>query len=205
MSLEDAFKQLFGREATDEDRQKILRAAQALNVRHNDAILLIMLLLESYNEQYSKVPEKIERAARASAKSAAEKAQEQINAAIASIVPAIKDSVKHAAKETIQTIQIGKSFITIYAAVLVIAIVASIAFLLGSEALKYAMQHNISASFFFSKMAAPIGLASALPALVEIGRGSLEDIQMSVHKQLALIFAVLIFIFLAYMALSFVI
>jgi hypothetical protein len=88
--LDDAFSRLLGRQATDAERQRLLRVQGALGLRNNDALWLVLIALEHYQELYEQVPAEIRKASEAAvaevtatANAAAKKASEQARAELA--------------------------------------------------------------------------------------------------------------------------
>ncbi len=88
--LDDAFTRLLGRQATDVERQRLLRVQGALGLRNNDALWLVLIALEHYQELYEQVPAEIRKASEAAvaevtvtAAAAAKKASEQAKAELA--------------------------------------------------------------------------------------------------------------------------
>ena len=58
----DAFEKLLGRQATDAERRRLYRVRDALGLRSNDAIWLILIALEHYSGLYDRIPGRIEAA-----------------------------------------------------------------------------------------------------------------------------------------------
>ena len=54
--LTDSYKELLGREPTDEEKQQLYRVQKAMRIKDNDSLFLIIMALEYYNDQYKKVP-----------------------------------------------------------------------------------------------------------------------------------------------------
>jgi hypothetical protein len=54
--LLDSYSKLLGREPTDEEIQQLYRVRDALGLKNNDSLWLIIMALEFYNDQYKKVP-----------------------------------------------------------------------------------------------------------------------------------------------------
>lgn len=54
--LIDSYTKLLGREATDEEIQQLYRVRDALGLKNNDSLWLIIMALEFYNDQYKRFP-----------------------------------------------------------------------------------------------------------------------------------------------------
>ena len=54
--LEDSYKELLGREPTDEEKQQLYRVKKALRIKDNDSLFLIIMALEYYESHYKKFP-----------------------------------------------------------------------------------------------------------------------------------------------------
>jgi hypothetical protein len=57
--LEDSFSKLLGRQATEEERQRLYRVRDALGLANNDALWLILVALGSYDTMFREYPRKI--------------------------------------------------------------------------------------------------------------------------------------------------
>jgi len=87
--LDDSFAKLLGTQPTDKDRQDLYRVRDALGLKTNDALWLVLMALQHYQRQYEAFPARIEDAARrtlqkfettvdARARDAAEAARQQV-------------------------------------------------------------------------------------------------------------------------------
>lgn len=54
--IESSFKELLGRQPSEKEVERLYRVKNALNIRDNDAIWMILMALESYDTLYSKYP-----------------------------------------------------------------------------------------------------------------------------------------------------
>lgn len=54
--IESSFKALLGRQPSDKEVEQLYRVKNALNIRDNDAMWMILMALESYDTLYSKYP-----------------------------------------------------------------------------------------------------------------------------------------------------
>lgn len=63
-SLDDIFSRLLGRQATDSERQQLYRVRDALEIKNNDALWLVLMALQHYQSMYEKFPPMIKATAR---------------------------------------------------------------------------------------------------------------------------------------------
>ena len=91
--LEDSFTKLLGRQPTDADIQQLYRVKDALGLKNNDAIWLVIMSLQFYQNQYATIPALIEKASKetlgsikATADSALKAASEEARAELARAV-----------------------------------------------------------------------------------------------------------------------
>jgi hypothetical protein len=63
ITLEDSFTSLLGRQPSDKERQALLRTRDALNLKNNDALWLVLMALGHYETIYCRFPALIARAA----------------------------------------------------------------------------------------------------------------------------------------------
>jgi len=61
--LEDGFVKLLGRQATDAERQQLYRVRDALGLKNNDALWLVLMALQYHQTLYAHFPEQIQQAA----------------------------------------------------------------------------------------------------------------------------------------------
>jgi hypothetical protein len=62
-TLEDAFTRLLARQPTDKEKQDLFRVRDALNLKNNDSLWLLLMALGHYETLYAKFPNLITRAA----------------------------------------------------------------------------------------------------------------------------------------------
>ena len=62
--LDDSFAKLLGRQPSDTERQNLYRVRDALGLKNNDALWLVLMALEHYQGQYEKFPQAIAQAAK---------------------------------------------------------------------------------------------------------------------------------------------
>ncbi|MPQ58844.1 DUF6753 family protein [Duganella sp. FT27W] len=61
--LDDAFARLLARQPTDAERQRLYQVRDALDLKNNDALWLVLIALQHYDNMYSRFPELIKQAA----------------------------------------------------------------------------------------------------------------------------------------------
>lgn len=79
--MEESFAQLLGRQPSDKERQDIYRARDALKLKNNDAVWLLVMILGHYETLYAKFPALIAQAAKEATKNVREVAAVQVQAA----------------------------------------------------------------------------------------------------------------------------
>ena len=135
--LEDSFAKLLGRQPTDADRQRLYRVRDALGLKNNDALWLVLMALQHYESLYADIPNSIKQSAQKAAASAAGQAQAEVNRAVAALVPTVEDAVSHAAtaavNRTLNRIKLGQSVITTWLALIVVGIAFAIGWLFGGH------------------------------------------------------------------------
>lgn len=62
--LDDSFAKLLGRQPNDAERQSLYRVRDALGLKNNDALWLVLMALQHYQGQYEKFPQAIAQAAK---------------------------------------------------------------------------------------------------------------------------------------------
>jgi hypothetical protein len=95
--LDDSFALLLGRQPSDKERQRLYRARDALKLKSNDAVWLLLMALEHYDTLYSRYPSLIAEAARDVTKDVRETALAQARAAAAETTKALAHAVAAAA------------------------------------------------------------------------------------------------------------
>ena len=61
--LDDAFARLLARQPTDAERQRLYQVRDALDLKNNDALWLVLIALQHYDNMYARFPELIKQAA----------------------------------------------------------------------------------------------------------------------------------------------
>jgi hypothetical protein len=95
--LDDSFALLIGRQPSDKQRQNLYRVRDALKLKSNDAVWLLMMALEHYETLYSRHPALIAEAARDVTKDVRETALAQVRGAAADTTKALAQAVAEAA------------------------------------------------------------------------------------------------------------
>jgi len=102
-----AFQKLLGRQATDKERENLYRVADALGIKNNDAIWLVLVALEHYRGLYEKFPAIIKAAARETFVETKSTAATQMQAAAAEakadLAAAVARTAETIAKQTAGT------------------------------------------------------------------------------------------------------
>ena len=62
--LDDSFAKLLGRQPSDAERQNLYRVRDALGLKNNDALWLVLMALQHYQGQYEKFPQAIAQSAK---------------------------------------------------------------------------------------------------------------------------------------------
>jgi len=62
--LDDSFEKLLGRQPSDAERQNLYRVRDALGLKNNDALWLVIMALQNYQDQYEKFPQAIAQSAK---------------------------------------------------------------------------------------------------------------------------------------------
>jgi len=63
--LEESFIKLLGRQPTDTERQQLYQVRDALGLKNNDALWLVLMALQYHHSMYARFPELIQQAANA--------------------------------------------------------------------------------------------------------------------------------------------
>ena len=62
--LDDSFEKLIGRQPSDKERQQLYKVRDALGLKNNDALWLILIALQYYQDQYETFPKLIAQSAK---------------------------------------------------------------------------------------------------------------------------------------------
>jgi hypothetical protein len=132
-SIPEAIQELTGKPASNEHIQKIMAAANVLGLRNNDPILMLLIVLEHYSGLYSETPARIKSAMAAAESAASSVATASIRQATAQMIPGVKKAVEEAAKQSIVTVQLGSSLITIWLGLISLCVVFALGWMMGSQ------------------------------------------------------------------------
>jgi hypothetical protein len=120
--LETSFEKLLGRQPTDAERQELYRVRDALELKSNDALWLVLMALQHYQHQYERMPNAIAEASsdilakfREASASTAREAAEEANADLAKAISTTAQQVANdtARKQKTRWIAIAVAVITI--------------------------------------------------------------------------------------------
>jgi hypothetical protein len=95
-NIEESFALLLGRQATEKERQNLYRVRDALNLKGNDSLWLLLMVLEYYRTLYERIPALITEAVRAATRDVQAMAAAQISAALETAKAAVSRAVAEA-------------------------------------------------------------------------------------------------------------
>lgn len=134
----DAFEAAWQRKATPEEADRLDHIQAVLDVRDNDAILLLMIVLELYHGLYSAMPERIKEAAHTAAREAKETTRQLANTAAQlahnDLVGQLGNAVNQVAAEAARKQQWKALGMGIGTAAITLLITGCLAFHQGTEA-----------------------------------------------------------------------
>lgn len=173
--LEDSFTKLLGRQPSDKERQELYRVRDALGIKNNDALWLVLMALQHYEGLYASIPASIRDAAQKAASGAAAQAQAEVNKAVAALVPSVQQAVKDGARSALANDTIGKSSITLVLASLIVGLVFGVGMLYGARIFAAGEQGHLSWSDFWSELGWALCLGSAIPGLLMLGLADFSE------------------------------
>lgn len=100
----DSFARLLGRQPGDAERQQLYRVRDALGLKGNDALWLVLIALQHYQTQYEKFPHAIAQSAKAALADFKVAADATAQAAAQSAQADLAQAVATAARETAQRV-----------------------------------------------------------------------------------------------------
>ena len=172
-NVREALKLIGGTDPTPEQIQRIQAIAHALDIPAHDAMFPILVALDSYHGIFTRFPDEVakknKKSADDSAQNAASQAQSKVNAAVADLVPSISDAVSEAAGSAVRRIQLGRSMLTIWGAMMIIGFVFSVGWFFGAHELTAAQSGKFAWSQFMIDAGTRIGLGIASPSLIMLG------------------------------------
>ena len=102
--LNDSFAKLYGRQLTDSEIQKLYRVRDALEIKNNDALWLVIMALQFYQTEYEKIPSLISKTTNETLSNIKSTADATMQASAAEVkrylAVAVADSAKKIAYET---------------------------------------------------------------------------------------------------------
>lgn len=98
--LDDSFAKLLGRQPSDKERQDLYRVRDALGIKNNDALWLILMALQHYESLYASMPTAIAKATQKTL----DDVQETADAAMQTAATQAKAGLAKAVSETAQKV-----------------------------------------------------------------------------------------------------
>ena len=190
-NLDDSFTKLLGRQPSDAERQRLYRVRDALGLKNNDALWLVLMALEHYEQLYAGIPERIEAAAKKAARSAAAQAQADVNSAIAQLVPSVESAVREGARWALAQESLVRSMLTLIAGCVVVGVVFAIGVLYGARIFAVAAAGQLGWMEFWTQIGWSLALGTAAPGLLLVGVMQLDDAERAWWQYLALTLAVI--------------
>jgi hypothetical protein len=136
--LEEAFGKLLGRQPSDKEKQDLYRARDALQLRENDALWLLLMALGHYERIYGQLPELIRETARETLTRVKEAADAQLRACAAAtereLAEAIGRTADRIARETARGRMLRWAAICLVASVVSLGVVGWSAYRAGHAA-----------------------------------------------------------------------
>ena len=173
--LDDSFAKLLGRQPSDTERQQLYKVRDALGLKNNDALWLVLMALQHYDTLYAGIPASIKDAAQKAAGSAAVQAQAEVNKAVAALVPTVEAAVSKAASATVARIRLGNSMWSLWLGMLSLAFMMGLGWVLGAHIYTSAATGHMRWSQFFAQSGWGIGIGTAVPGLLLIWGLSLHN------------------------------
>lgn len=98
--LDDSFSKLLGRQPSDAERQQLYKVRDALGLKNNDALWLVLMALQYYQGQYEKFPQVIAQAAKDTLVNFKVTADATVKAAKADLAKAVASAAHEVAHNT---------------------------------------------------------------------------------------------------------
>jgi hypothetical protein len=188
-NLDDSFTKLLGRQPSDAERQRLYQVRDALGLRNNDALWLVLIALQHYEQLYAGIPDRIEAAAKKAARSAAAQAQADVNSAIAGLIPTVESAVRDGARWALAQESLVRSMFTLIAGCVVVGVVFAIGVLYGARIFAVAAAGQLGWMEFWTQIGWSLALGTAAPGLLLIGVMQIDD-ERAWWQYLALVLAV---------------
>lgn len=171
--VRQAMKLIGGREPTNEEIQRLLAIAHALDIPTNDAMFTTLVAQDAYHGIFTRLPgeieNKIKHASEDAARNAAELSKNKVEAAVAELVPSISGPLAEAAGKAVRQAQVGKSMVTVWGAMMMIGFVFSVGWFFGSHELAAVQSGKFGWAQFMSDAGTRIGLGISAPSLIMLG------------------------------------
>jgi len=140
-NIEAAFATLLGRQPSEREVQDLYRVKNALNIRDNDALWLVLMALESYDTLYRKYPEmvasSVSKVVGEQRAVIAEIADAETKRALGSLAEAVARSSQDIASRMAQSTRIQSVGWMMFCAVALGSLCLVVGFILGSGQLPY--------------------------------------------------------------------
>ena len=130
--LREALRAISGKEPAPADVQRLMALARVLGMRHDDGMLPILAVLDTYHGIFSRLPSEMQASAKAAADGAAEQAKARINEAVAHLVPSVEYAVARAAESTVRRVHAARSLWTVAVVVMILTAVFGLGELIGA-------------------------------------------------------------------------
>lgn len=167
--IDDSFAKLLGKQPSDKERQELYRVRDALGLKNNDALWLVLMALQHYEGLYASIPASIKDAAQKAAAGAAAQAQAEVNKAVAALVPSVEQSVKAGARSALANEAVGKSAVTLALASLITGLIFGAGLLYGARIFAGAESGHLTWADFWGQVGWSLGLGAAAPGLLLVG------------------------------------
>lgn len=171
--LDDSFAKLLGRQPTDRERQELYRVREALGLKNNDALWLVLMALQHYQSLYAGIPASIKDAAQRAAGSAAGQAQAEVSKAVAALVPTVETAVGKAAtaavNRALNRVQLGRTLVSAWLAMIALGIAFGLGWLFGGHVFVSAQTGSLKWAAFWQSTGWGIGVGLAAPAFLLVG------------------------------------
>ena len=110
---------------------RLMALARVLGMRHDDGMLPILAVLDTYHGIFARLPSEMQASAKAAADGAAEQAKARINEAVAHLVPSVEYAVARAAEGTVRRVHAARSLWTVAVVVMLLTAVFGLGELIG--------------------------------------------------------------------------
>jgi hypothetical protein len=167
--LDESFAKLLGRQPTDTERQSLYRVRDALGLKNNDALWLVLIALQHYESLYANIPASIKDAASKAAHSAAAQAQAEVNSAVSKLIPTVESAVKEGARSALAQEALGRSMLTLIAGSAIIGLMFAAGMLYGARIFAAAASGGLSWADFWAQVGWSVTIGTAAPGLLLIG------------------------------------